>query len=64
MLRKKNTDIEHGDGSYVTKKSGKSSIVAFILCLLIAIVVWAYAEATEAQKPETESSVAVATDTE
>lgn len=62
MLRKKNTDTEHDDGSYVTKKSKKSSIFAFILCVLIAIVVWAYAEATETQRLEAESSAVTQTE--
>ena len=46
----------HDDGTYVVKKSKKSSIFAFILCVLIAFVIWAYAEATEDQ-------VTVVTDT-
>ncbi|MBE6577127.1 MAG: hypothetical protein E7653_03210 [Ruminococcaceae bacterium] len=33
---------EHNDGSYVVKKSKKSSIFAFIICFLIAFVIWAY----------------------
>ncbi len=37
----KNTH-EHNDGSYVVKKSKKSSILAFIICFLIAFVIWAY----------------------
>ncbi len=38
---------EHNDGSYVVKKSRKSNILAFIACVLIAFVVWAYAVYTE-----------------
>lgn len=37
----------HDDGSYVVKKSKKSSIVAFIVCVLVACVIWAYAEAND-----------------
>ena len=35
---------EHDDGTYVVKKSRKSNILAFILCLLVAFVIWAYTE--------------------
>ncbi len=64
MLRNKNTDTEHDDGSYVTKKSKKSSIFAFIVCVLIAVVVWAYAEATETQRLAAESTSVAVTDAE
>ncbi len=37
----KNTH-EYNDGSYVVKKSKKSSIFALIICFLIAFVIWAY----------------------
>lgn len=49
---KRMSDAEtHDDGSYVVKKTKKSSILAFIFCVLIAFVIWAYAEATDnAQK--------------
>ncbi len=55
MRKKKNasdTAETHDDGSYVVKKSKKSSILAFIFCLLIAFVIWAYAEATESSEDE------------
>ena len=43
-MRKKKLNIEeHDDGSYIVKKSRKSNILAFILCVLIAFVIWAYA---------------------
>lgn len=49
-MRKKRENTEvHDDGTYVVKKSRKSSIFAFVLCVLIAFVIWAYAEATEDQ---------------
>lgn len=47
MRKKKEQNVEHDDGSYVVKKSKRSSIMAFIICLLIAFVIWAYATATE-----------------
>ena len=65
MNKEKLTEAGHDDGSYVIKKSRRSSVFAFILCVLIAIVVWAYADATETQRLEAESSsVAVPADTE
>ena len=50
---KRTVDAEsRDDGSYVVKKTKKSSILAFILCILIAFVIWAYAEATEKSQAE------------
>lgn len=57
MSKERKLTEEHDDGSYVVKKSRKSSILAFILCLLIAFVIWAYADATEnADSVATESA--------
>lgn len=59
MRKKKNasdTAETHDDGSYVVKKTKKSSILAFIFCLLIAFVIWAYAEATESSDDENASA--------
>ncbi len=39
--------VERDDGSYVVKKTKKSSILAFVFCVLLAFVIWAYAEADE-----------------
>ena len=47
MRKKRETLGEYDDGSYVVKKTRKSSILAFIICVLISFVIWAYAEATE-----------------
>ncbi len=47
MRNKQNNNEVRDDGTYVVKKSKKSSILAFILCLLAAFVIWAYATATE-----------------
>ena len=33
---------EHNDGSYTVKKTKNSNILAFVLCLLVAFVIWAY----------------------
>ncbi len=50
MRKDKNQATEHDDGSYVVKKSRKSSVFAFILCVALAFVLWAYAEADQKQK--------------
>ncbi len=50
MSKKKEKDHGYDDGSYVIKKSRKSSIFAFILCLLIAFFVWLYATNKEQQR--------------
>lgn len=46
---KKEKKIEHvnDDGSYVVKKSKKSNIFAFILCVIIAFVIWLYTVSVE-----------------
>ncbi len=50
--RDKDNEVEYDDGSYVVKKSKKANIFAFIACVLIAIIMWAYAEADQKQKVE------------
>lgn len=50
MMRKKNRE-EHEDGSYVIRKSRRSNILAFIVCVLIAFCIWAVAEGAKARKP-------------
>lgn len=37
----------YDDGSYVVKKSRKHNILGFIICLLIAFVIWLYAANSE-----------------
>ena len=44
MARKKEKDHGFDDGSFVVKKNRKFDIFAFIVCLLVAFVIWAYAE--------------------
>ena len=44
MHRRDKHTSEHDDGNYVVKKSRKSNILAFILCLLVAFIIWAYTE--------------------
>lgn len=40
----------YDDGSYVVKKSRKYNILALIICLLVAFVVWLYAANTEREE--------------
>ena len=40
---------EHEDGSYVIKKNRRSNILAFIVCVLIAFIIWAIAEGSKAR---------------
>lgn len=37
----------HDDGTYVIKKNRKGSIIAFIICVLIAVAIWIYARNAE-----------------
>ncbi len=50
MSKKKEKEHGYDDGSYVIKKSRKSSIFAFILCLLVAFFIWLYATNKEQQR--------------
>ena len=62
MKKEKNTALgasEHDDGSYVVKKSKKSSIFAFVICVFVAFIIWAYAEATEKKDEEKQTVVEV-----
>lgn len=40
----------YDDGSYVVKKSRKYNILALIICLLVAFVVWLYAANAEREE--------------
>ena len=39
---KENKDMTLNDGSYVVKENRHKNIPAFIICLLLAIVIWVY----------------------
>lgn len=41
--KKKKKEQGYDDGSYVVKKSRKFDIFAFIVCVLVAFVIWVYA---------------------
>ena len=47
MQKDDQNTVEIDDGSYVVKKTKKSSILAFVFCVLLAFVIWAYAEADD-----------------
>ena len=61
MSKRKQNEWNEDDGSYVVKKSRKLNIFAFVVCFLIALVIWIYATNTEDKnKTETQSSSTVA----
>lgn len=63
MSKQKQRDHMEDDGSYVVQKNRKLNIFAFILCLLVALIIWVYAtnmEDKERAEEETESSTAAA----
>ena len=43
-MKKSDKKVEYvnDDGSYVVKKSKKSNLFAFILCVIIAFIIWMY----------------------
>ena len=43
-MKKSHKKVEYvnDDGSYVVKKSKKSNLFAFILCIIIAFIIWMY----------------------
>ncbi len=63
MSKRKQNEWNEDDGSYVVKKSRKLNVVAFVVCFLIALVIWIYATNTENKdKTETQSGSTVACD--
>ena len=52
MAKRKQDELMHDDGTYVVKKSRKKNIVAFILCVLVALIVWLYASNVEQKLQE------------
>lgn len=63
MSKKKQNERVHDDGSYVVKKSKKRNIIAFILCLLIAFIIWLYASNMEEKKQAEAKQNAIASNT-
>ena len=46
-MRTKKNVILNDDGSYIVKESKHKNIPAFIICLLLAVVIWVYTANTE-----------------
>jgi len=47
-MAKRNKDENiHDDGTYVVKKNRTESIIALVVCVLIAFAIWVYAKNTE-----------------
>lgn len=44
-MRMNEHNMAQENGAYVIKKSKKSSVIAFIVCVVVAFLVWSYAEA-------------------
>lgn len=56
MSDKERTENIHDDGTYVVKRTRKSSVIAFIVCILIALVIWCYAKADAIKNSEAEET--------
>lgn len=57
MRKKAKNAQERDDGTYVVRKSRRSNILAFVLCVLVAFVIWAYS-VTKEQKTSAETGTA------
>jgi len=53
MSKRKQNQMARDERRYVAKENKKFHIFAFILCLLIAFVIWLYASNHENEKEET-----------
>ena len=62
MSKKKQTELMDDDGSYVVKKNRKLNICAFILCLLVALLIWIYATNLENRRRAEEAVDSAATE--
>ena len=40
-------DNKHDDGTYTVKRNRTESVIAFVVCLLIAMAIWVYAKNSE-----------------
>ena len=47
MAKREIKENVHDDGTYVVKKNRKESIIAFVICVLIALAIWIYARNAE-----------------
>lgn len=68
-MAKQNERVEN-DGTYVVPKNRKKSILAFILCVLVAFLIWIYAsnkedkERTEGEEESSSVAVSYVSDTD
>lgn len=46
-INQKIEDNKHDDGTYVIKRNRTESVIAFVVCLLIALAIWVYAKNSE-----------------
>ena len=56
MSKRKRNETQRDDGTYVAKKRGKFNIFAFIVCVLIAVIIWLYASNLENKEKEKEEA--------
>ena len=47
MAKRNKDENVYDDGTYVVKKNRKESIIALIVCILIAFAIWVYAKNAE-----------------
>ena len=52
MSKRKRNESSRDEETYVAKKNGKVNIFAFILCVLIAFIIWLYASNLEKKNKE------------
>ncbi len=52
MAKKKQNERVEDDGTYVVRKNRKKNILAFILCVLVALLIWIYASNREDREKE------------
>ena len=46
-IKQKIEEKKHDDGTYTVKKNRTESVIAFVVCLLIAMAIWVYAKNSE-----------------
>lgn len=56
MAKKEKNENIRNDGTYVVKKSRKTSVIALIVCFLVALLIWCYAKADAIKNVEIEES--------
>ncbi len=64
MAKRNRDENMHDDGTYVVRKNRKESIIAFIICILIAFAIWIYAKNAEIKENSEEPPVSEAETTE